>query len=155
MQCPLLIQRSKLQWPTVQEQHSEKSPKTVPQLWQPPWLHLQWSLWLHLSLKSANIRPSPKIMNQTTHISNISAMKASPHPPHPNDSQRDRKLQRGREGGWGYTTMKKARVPPNSISAQLSKMWNVESKKAVEPSLCQGSKANENTTVIRAIMGVK
>ncbi len=74
---------------------------------------------------------------------------------HPNDSQRDRKLQRGRESGWGYTTMKKARVPPNSMSAQLSKMWNVESKKAVEPSLCQGSKANENTTVIRAIRGVK
>jgi hypothetical protein len=63
---------------------------------------------------------------------------------------------RGVGGGGGlYTTMKKARVPPNSMSAQLSKMWNVESKKAVEPSLCQGSKANENTTVIRAIRGVK
>lgn len=52
-------------------------------------------------------------------------------------------------------TMKNASPPPSSISAQLSNMCCEVSKYGVSPNLCQGSIANENIIVMKAMTGVR
>lgn len=51
--------------------------------------------------------------------------------------------------------MKNASPPPSSMSAQLSNMCCEVSKYGVSPNLCQGSIANENIIVMKAMTGVR